>query len=196
MGISDIFSGVRLLEKVLKGELPTLKMRETQFADVGELKGYQKAAREYERVYNEISSEYQFVKDSFADQEGQGNGDLIFIMKDLEGKKKSFQQWVNEKMDNYSIKYHAPASDVWNALATNRLISDYAYGSSAGNDERRDYQKARVECEGKITKLKQELNAVEVEDDAERREMADRLRILLDEVVRLKMQIADLNLLM
>lgn len=188
----------------------------TVFSDVetdGEKEGYKKAAREYERVYEEIEENYCKMIQTVKEQQSSYNvtlDELIRQLEELEKKKESLSRQIGQKTNEVSGKYNIPKADVKSAAASGMLLTGgglpysidilnlvYKYKERKYIEaKRRGYAEAKALYKQKIDKLKAEMNRLQSENDANMQNFQRTIDQLLDSIVDMETQVAELRVLL
>lgn len=188
---------------------------EMLFTDVeteGKKQGYDRASREYGKVYRAIETEFLETK-KLVEQQKNGYDNkadvLINKLESLEREKAELEHQVNSKAHDVSRKFDIPIGDVKKSLASGTLLVG---GPSVSVDilgliykhkekklkeaEQRGYAEARELYENKINKLKAELRRLKENGDRDIQKLISMIDEIFEAIADEQMKIAELRILL
>lgn len=184
------------------------------FKDVeteGKKQGYDRAAKEYGKVYREIEKDYKEAKALIEEQKKNYDikaDELIAKLEMLEEKKARLEKQVDQKTKEVSRKFNIPVGDVKASVMGGRSIfTDYPQIDLLGiiyshkerklrKAEQEGYMEARELYERKIEKLKSELRRLKENGDRDIKKLISMIDEIYEAIADEQMKIAELKILL
>lgn len=184
------------------------------FKDVeteGKKAGYDRASREYGKVYRALEEEFKQTKALIEQQKKSYNGEvdvLIEKLEQLEKQKEELQRQVNAKVTDVSRKYSIPVENVKKSLASGTLLVGspyivdvlylvYRYKEKKLREaEQRGYAEAKALYEDKIEKLKCELKRLKYNGNKDIQKLVEMISDIFEAIAEEQMKIAELKVLL
>lgn len=183
------------------------------FTDVeteGKKQGYERAAKEYEIVFEELENTYKEVKRIISLQQNEldnRSDKLIEKLSQLEKEKEYLMSKVNNKSNKVSKVYNIPLSQVRSCMNSGSLLTsttgvgilDMIYNYKEKKlkaAEKRGYLEAKELYEEKLRKMRNELVILKQKSNRKIQEMTDLIFEVLDEITKTQIQIAELSILL
>ena len=197
------------VRKVVK----TVEALTTDQKTEGKKEGYDDAAQEYEPIYRELEAKYDSLisniereKQSFDSRSEVSLAEL----ERLEKERDNLKERLNDKVNTASSSFHVSSSTIFSALNSgssafymspvfNYSILDgiIEYKEKERREARRKgYLEAKRLYEEKIQKLKNHFEEVKANASRQLKQYAEDMGAILEEIHRVKIQIADLELAM
>lgn len=202
-GLIDILEknkGPSLIEKV--------DMLFTDVETEGKKRGYDKASKEYKKIFIEIENTYQETKRLIELQKniyGNKCDKLIDKLESLEYEKEKLKKQVDNKVKEVSRAYNIPQTQILSSMrsgiiANNNIgILDMIYRhkeKKLKKAEQEGYLEAKALYEAKIRKLKEELARLKKDGNREIEKLIKLISEVIDEIVENQMNIAELRILL
>lgn len=185
------------------------------FTDVeteGKKQGYNRAAKEYDSVYQKLETEYFEAIRIISQQKnvyGNQADELINKLASLEAEEQKLKRQVEAKTNEVSKKYSIPVSTVRRSVSAGTLIfgdssltSDildivYRYKAKKLKDaEQRGYQEAKELYEKKLADLKSKYAELWKRGNRELQELISTIGDALDSIAEEQTKIAELRILL
>lgn len=184
------------------------------FKDVeteGKKDGYDRASKEYGKIYRALEEEFKQTKELIEQQKKSYNVEidvLIEKLEQLEKQKEELQRQVNAKVFDVSRKYSIPVGDVKKSLASGTLLVGspytvdvlylvYRYKEKKLREaEQRGYVEAKALYEEKIEKLKRELKRLKYNGNKDVQKLVEMISDIFDAITEEQMKIAELKVLL
>lgn len=199
----DLFDdGASIVEKV--------KMVFTDVEIEGKKQGYDRASKEYGKVYRTIEKEFLETKKLIEEQRTSYDNKadaLINKLELLEREKAKLEDQVHSKTQAVSRKFDIPFKDVKNSLASGTLLVGGPMGSFDILDliykykkkelkeaEQRGYVEARELYENKISKLKKELRRLKKNGNKDIKKLVTMINEIFEAIADEQMKIAELRI--
>lgn len=203
--VVDLFNdGPNIIEKA-----------EMFFTDVeieGKKQGYNRASKEYGKVYSAIETEFLETKKLIEKQKNSYDNKadiLINKLEALEIEKAKLEQHVHSKTQDVSCKFNIPIGDVKSSIvsgvfpAGGAMISVDVLGliykykeKKLIEAEQRGYAEAREIYENKISKLKAELRRLKENGNKDIKKLVTMIEQIFEAIADEQMKIADLRILL
>lgn len=188
---------------------------EMLFTDVeteGKKQGYNRAAREYKKVYRDIENEFLETKMIIEQQKNSYDNkadSLINKLKSLEREKENLEKQVNDKVKEMSRRFDIPVGDLKESLD----FGTFFVGSSSVSvdvldliykhkeqklkeAEQRGYAEAKRLYENKIDKLKDELGRLKENGNRDLQKLISMIDEIFAAIADEQMKIAELRILL
>lgn len=176
----------------------------------GKKAGYEKAAKEYEKVYNELKREHKEIMDQIKGQRMKydaKNDMLIEQLARLEEKRDNLKERLEYREKRMSEKYGIPINTVHETALSGGFIGEsptidvigllYGYKKKKLMEaEHKGYMEVRELYEEKLRKLKQELREEKKKGYMEVQNLIDLMCDIFEEISQKKMEIAGLEILL
>ena len=201
----------------ITGAIKTIKTVDALITDQkteGRKEGYADAVLEYKPVYSDLKKKYDKliadIESKRTDLDVCSDEGLKELVK-LEKERDRLKVELNNKAKDTSAAFNVPISSILSALNSGSLglidspsIWKYDFRDSIiikkkierMQARKEGYIEAKVLYEEKMQKLKSHYKKVKADADAKLTDYANRVSALLDEIEKIKLQIADLKIAM
>lgn len=159
----------------------------------GKKRGYQQAAEEFEKVYNELKIEYDNAKKLFERQIKQKDKELdtyISVLTILESEKEKWEQELKEQETRLDVTVNTSGGFIYfdfKSFIKNHPKFDQAK-IEGYNEAKALYKRKLSYLKGKLKKLQKEADAAIVEHQA-------LIAMTLSEITKIRMAIAEMKLI-
>ena len=188
---------------------------EMLFTDVeteGKKQGYDRASKEYRKVYCAIEKEFLETKKLLEQQKNSYDNkvdSLINKLESLEREKAKLEQQVYSKTQDVSRKFDIPIGDVKRSLASGTLLVGgpmvsvdilgliYKHKEKKLKEaEQRGYAEARELYENKISKLKVELRRLKENGNRDIKKLVTMIDEIFEAIADEQMKISELRIIL
>lgn len=173
----------------------------------GKKDGYERAANEYEPIYQELEQEYNNAISEIKRQ--KRNYDVesdakIGYLAQLEKKRDNLQKRVNSKVKQTATAYGVSASTLMNSFSSAGVVRDTSWDMmrfitdsrmrKRKEAEKAGYSEAKQLYEEKLKKLRSKLEQEKVNASRQLKDYADLIFKVLTEIEDTQIKIADLEI--
>lgn len=173
----------------------------------GKKDGYERAANEYEPIYQELEQEYNNAISEIKRQ--KRNYDVesdakIGYLAQLEKKRDNLQKRVNSKVKQTATAYGVSASTLMNSFSSAGVVRDTSWDMmrfitdsrmrKRKEAEKAGYSEAKQLYEEKLKKLRSKLEQEKVNASRQLKDYADLISKVLTEIEDTQIKIADLEI--
>ena len=173
----------------------------------GKKDGYERAANEYEPIYQELKREYDSALLEI--QRQKRNYDIesdakIGYLSQLEKKRDSLQERVNYKAKQVASEHGVSVSSIMNSFSGSGVVRDTSWDMmrfitdsrmrKRKEAEKAGYSEAKRLYEGKLKSLRDKLEQEKANANRQLKDYADLISKVLAEIEDTQMKIADLEI--
>ena len=178
----------------------------------GKKDGYERAAKEYEPIYQELKQEYDNaiaeIQQKQHSYEVKCNTEINYLIQ-LEKKRDNLQEQINSKVQQAATSHGIPVSSLLGSISANsaigvvrdsswdmmRFITDSRMRKRK-EAEKAGYSEAKSLYQEKINLLREKFNHQKAEANNQLRDYVDLIAKVLLEIEDIKLKIADLEIVL
>ena len=214
MSLFGGFSNKPILDILEEKKGPSIvKKIDMLFMDVeteGKKQGYERASKEYKKVFIEIEQTYEETRKQIEYHKniyGNRCDKLIDKLELLEIERDNLKRQVDSKVDQVSMSYNIPKGQIYSSMYSGTILSTYNNFSildiiynhkekKLKQAQEKGYLEAKKIYEEKIKMLKADLEKLKIDGNREIENMINLIDDVVDEIVKNHMSIAELRILL